>query len=183
MLSLYFVNDFICANKRSNVWNILANTLFSFNDICATSSGVSADTRKAVNDFLNAGSTLSHSARIAPSVLPAEYNFTALSTLSLNNFGAWNVTICPYVLFLSKIRFVLEKAWIKSCGPIGCLSMKIVDRHGASKPVNRRSTTITRSNCSFLLLNFVSFRASRLFKLLLYPWICEKSYLVPNIWL
>ena len=79
-------------------------------DLGVTSSGVSADTLNAANDLRNAGSISSHSARIAVPVLPAEYNFTALSTLSLNNFGAWKVTICPYVLFLSKIRFVLEKA-------------------------------------------------------------------------
>ena len=88
----------------------MTNTFFSLIDIGVTSSGVSADTLNAANDLRNAGSISSHSARIAVPVLPAEYNFTALSTLSLNNFGAWKVTICPYVLFLSKIRFVLEKA-------------------------------------------------------------------------
>lgn len=45
-------------------------------------------TLNAASDFLNAVSTSSHSATKASSVLPAEYNLTALSTLSLNNFGA-----------------------------------------------------------------------------------------------
>ncbi|MFR3365998.1 MAG: hypothetical protein ACLTR4_01575 [Gallintestinimicrobium sp.] len=61
---------------------------FSFIDIGVTFSGVSADTFNAANAFRNAGSISSHSATSAFSVLPAEYNFTALSTLSLNNLGA-----------------------------------------------------------------------------------------------
>ena len=143
----------------------MAKTCFSFFDIPGISAGVAADALSAFKDFLNAGSISSHSAKSALSVLPAEYSFTALSTHSLNNFGAWKVTICPYVLFLSRIRLVRENACIRSWGPIGCLSINIVDMHGASNPVKSLSTTITRSSCSFLLLYFGSFLARRLFKL------------------
>ena len=167
ILSSYLVKDFSCANNLSKVWNIFANTLFSFSDIFATAFGVSAEILSAARAFPNADFTSSQSATSADAVLPAEYNFTALSTLCLNKTGAWVVTIWPYALFLSKIRFVLEKACIRSWGPIGCLSIKIVDKHGASNPVSKRSTTITKSSCSFLLLNFASFLANRLFKLAL----------------
>ena len=181
MLSSYVVNDFNCANKESNSWNIFANIFFSFKDRVGITSGFSAETRSAASAFLKAGSTSFHSAISASFVPPAEYNLTALSTASLKRTGAWNVTICPYVLFLSKIRFVLENAWIRSCGPIGCLSIKIVDIHGASNPVSKRSTTITKSNCSFLLLYLDSFLARRLFKFPLYPCIWDNSYVMPNI--
>jgi hypothetical protein len=80
-----------------------------------------------------------------------------------------------------QVKNQLQFSTFYKAGPIGCLSIKIVDMHGASKPVSRRSTTITRSSCSFLLLYLGSFLESRLFRLLLYEVICEISNFVSNI--